>query len=151
MVLVRDAINAMFLAEAFSSFHQREFENAYDNLIHITFISLRHRLVARPLIARCLFEMQLEDEKNNVTFNSELNAFEQFIKRNKSMNRAHKIPYLNFISTLRQIAKGFGEPVADPQYWKGIIVLLESKKPIIAKGWLMQRLKELAKERGILL
>lgn len=135
------------LALAFLHFHQKEFEKAYDKLMPPkSFVSLRHRLVARPLIVRCLFEMQLEDKNYSSLFISELKSFEKFIRSNKSMNANHKIPYLNFIKILRQVANAIIQQITDPGYWEKIISLLE-KEPVMAKNWMLQRLEELKMQK----
>jgi hypothetical protein len=140
----RDVVS---LALAFLHFHQKEFGIAYDKLMPPkSFVSLRHRLVARPLIVRCLFEMQLRDENYSSLFISELKSFEKFIRSNKSMNINHKIPYLHFIKILRQVANGIIQQVTDAGYWEKIISFLE-KEPVMAKIWMLQRLEELKTQK----
>ena len=136
------------LAEAFLWFHKGQTEKGYQRLRNIQFVSLRHKLVARPLISRCLYAMQLEDKTYSSSFYSDLSAFRKFVQTNKTLNTEHKKPYLNFVTIFRKIAKCPQHGERKKKISNKLRIELENGLPVVAKNWLINEVAHIGKKRG---
>ncbi len=136
------------LAEAFLWFHMGQGKAAHERLLNTRFVSLRHKLVARPLILRCLYAMQLEGENLNSTFHHQLSAFEKFVRTNKTLSSGHKKPYLSFVSIFRRMANCPLQGEQRDKISDKLRIELENGSPVVAKSWLLAEIGLIGKSRG---
>ncbi len=131
------------LANAFMYLYDNKAEIAYEHIGQAKFISLRYRLVARPIILQCLYEMQKCDPTYEQLLDSKLIAFKKFINENNGIKNERKTRYLNFVYVLKKIKNFSGN--------QNELDILENELraglPIISKKWLLDKISNISQKR----
>ncbi|HFA48731.1 MAG TPA: hypothetical protein ENJ95_06925 [Bacteroidetes bacterium] len=130
------------LAKAFLSLHDNKAETALEQVSRVKFISLRYKLIARPLKSQCLFEIQKTKPGYRRVLHSELNAFKKFINKNNKIQKARKTRYLDFIYILKKINNYSGKH----EELESLKNKFKTGRPIVARKWLLDKINGISKK-----
>lgn len=135
--------------KAFQLFHQKKYIEAAAMIpnLHSNDALKRHMVIS--LSVRCTFERLIRDSDfPRSIFESQLKAFIYFFENHKSINSTNKLFYLNFSKVLKDLDKLYQKKIAKKADIEQIERLIDSKKLIFSKDWLLEKLyqKQLGKK-----
>jgi len=108
---------------------------------------LQYLLRNRSLTLRNHFEMYLQDESYYEVVEYESRAFEKFLKRNHQLSPGRVKAYLNLTSFLRKIASYKTNLQLTPAHLEQLREELETEKTVVARQWLLEKVRDLGSEK----
>lgn len=122
-------------------FHQGDFATAIKLLDRSHFTNPLQQISARLHTLRCYYELYLTDPTYEEMLIDKTLAFEQSVRRNKSLSPEKRRSYFNFAQFLRQLAKERALGKLDQSTQQSFLKVLENQKITISRSWLMQKIK----------
>jgi hypothetical protein len=129
-----DNENALLIMQAMLAFHQNNFELVKDLLRDVEFVDLFYSMNAKSFLAKTYFMTQEYE-----LLNYQLDAMDLFYRRHTTLSQALKESNLNFILTLKKIAKH----VSTPSKLNDLAQKIESVHNMAYKAWVQNILKKL--------
>jgi len=127
--------NAINFSLARLEFYQKSFNKVIEHLNLITFENVFYNLDSRTLLAACYYEL---DEIDALEY--QLNSFNQYIKREKSITHDRKSTYLNLTKFITMLIKTNSKDKLKLQKLKDEIV---ATKGVVSKPWLLEKVEAL--------
>lgn len=100
---IREA--AVTLSLAYLYYHQQAYEKVDTLIGNYTFESVLYQFRARPILIRALFELFRQDNTYYDLLFSRMEAFEKYLRRNRTLSEEQRAPYLSFIKFLRKLSR----------------------------------------------
>lgn len=129
--------DAMAIAFGFWYFEQKEYHKAIDALQH-SFKEPIDVFKSKSLLIRCWFELWLKKESYFDFLLNQVDAFEKFIRRDRSLTPKLKAAFLKFILYTKKI---FNAP-----YGKGVSIkitqAINQEPNLVLKKWLLEKAQQ---------
>lgn len=143
---------ALSTVNVYSMFHQGFHEKTLQYLTTLKSPRLAYKIRFKSLEIRCLYEILLSDNSYEEVLNSRLDAFRQFLNRNRDYSKKRKQAYYNFIDFVRALSEihlQSGQAAEKAEKIARLRVKLIEAKSIVLKSWLFQKLKPPTKETPV--
>lgn len=127
-------VDALILIRAMISFELKEYDDVRIYLNEVVYKDIYFAMSAKSLLAMTYFL-----QKEYALLSSHLSALELFYRRNKTLSKSLIESNLNFVLTLRKIAKH----VTTPSKLTNISTDIEGVNNMAYKAWVYSTLKEL--------
>ncbi|RMF28924.1 MAG: hypothetical protein D6765_05255 [Bacteroidetes bacterium] len=120
-----------------------QLEKVLPLLVQVEFTDLRYNLDAKALLLRTYFDLDEEEPLLSL-----VEAFRQFLKRNRSISDFQKRGYYNLLRLTRKTyllksAKGLQKREKWSQTAQKLLAEVEKAHPLFNKSWLQEKLAEL--------
>ncbi len=133
---------ASLLGQAIVLFHQGLYKKAFDLLQEIPQKGMHYKLRIRTLTVRCVLAAHIAENNYRDTVLDSIEAFRQFLKREKTLSAARKKQYRAFCSMARKLALIRILDWNNPEVRSAFRSKLEAQKTIVLKPWLLKLLNE---------
>lgn len=121
-------------------FYRKDLDKAIHYLSAEKWPAVAYQLLAKNILIRAIFEKFLLDKDYYRLLNSQIDAFEIYLIRNKEINSKNAKPQLNLIRLLRSIANKKLRNISSKEINTWLDAQLEKRKEIISKNWLIKTL-----------
>ena len=132
------------MAGIFKKNNKKEFEEVIDCLQEVRFLP-SYGFRVKSLEMRSSVELVIKSNQGFDYLSYKLNAFDQFIRRNKRITQTRKSSYLNLIKFTRRMLNTKMNPNSNTLQWKQLHHEIEEEKHIAVKYWLLEKLEVLKK------
>ncbi len=137
-----DQTDTFNLSKAFLYFHRENFDESYKHLLKIDSKKIHFSLRVRTLTIRCLYEFYLKEDSYETTLRSRVVALERYCNRDLIITENYVQAYLNFAQIIRfMISKSAKNDLN--KYRTLTLEQIDKMDQIIAKEWLLKKIKEL--------
>lgn len=130
--------SAKNLALAYWNFNKGLYEEVLSNLNNIEFLP-SYGFRVKSLRMRAFFEISNEKDNYIEALFSDMNSFEQYIRRNSRINAKTKLSYLNLIQLTRKIVRLRNGNTSSKSALKRE---LDQLSPIALRSWIKEKLEE---------
>jgi len=125
-------------------FYQKKYSAIISNISDYSF-SQPYIIKTKMLLLCSYFEEFINDNDYFQVLNSNINSFENYLKRNKDWTDKVKKPHLNFCKVLKKLAKFYAKKTEQEEIKKWLLIELERRPIISGKTWLLGIAKNLEK------
>jgi len=136
---IREDIKTLSLAYLY--FNQQSFDQAIAYLVNHQFVKDTNYLQARTLLVRCYFELFVENENDFEFLQDQLNAFEKYLRRQKTINKQKRTVLIDFVSFTRKLSVSRTQK---DQLLK-LKTQLQEEHKITYRKWLLEKTQQLLK------
>lgn len=141
---LKNRADAQSLAKGILFFHQGDFEKAFDLLTNHSFGHF-YQPKARLQLIKSLYELFINDNSWFDFMNSQIDAFNAFLRRNVVLSENKIKAHLNYLKITKSLIKIVFSKKNPSNFQKNLIQEIESLQPIISQKWLLKKAKELTK------
>lgn len=137
---IRDDVKSFNLA--IIAYFKKEYQKAIDYLFPLPFINLAYDINRRTIMFKCYYEI---DEYYLIPRETQFRSFEEFVKRHKSITKANKTSYKNFVRILINLYR--------VKHKEGKMTVARVKEKLEAqelnsnKEWLLEKIDELEQRK----
>lgn len=129
------------LSEAIIHYSKREYTNTRQLITSHSFPKPIHKIRAKSLLLRAIYEELAFDETQYILFISQSQSFERFLRRKEQLTE--KDLYINFIQILRQLAKKRYNNSISTSFIKKMKDRITENQRIANKPWILEKIEEL--------
>lgn len=134
---VGDYIIALSLSEI--DLHKREYAQVIDRLVQERFPVALYKMKSKYLMMQAYYElMQLEEVYFDLML-TQLDAFEKFLRRNKSIHAVRQKAMLNFVLALKYLVMKSFELSGSAQKKEQFYEKVKSTTPMFGKAWVLKK------------
>ncbi len=145
--LVENAVNLsnayICYYKAFYENNLTEFSRVLDYLEKIDYSKPNYSYRARGLSLRTYYEFLLKEKIGMDFILDYCNAFEKYLKRDKSLEKTKKKAFLNFIKQTRKLIKWNMQKLLHEKNFDSEIQAIRKESNLFAKNWLIIKIGEL--------
>ncbi|MEK7257506.1 MAG: hypothetical protein AAB316_22315 [Bacteroidota bacterium] len=141
---------AISIASAFLCFQQGKFSDASSLANNADLSSLRYALIAKPLMLKSAYEeLAISKTSGNTThLSSQIDAFRQYLKRDKNIHADRKESYKKFINLTRQTTSALVKGYINSTVKMRLLKAVHSENPPFAQDWLEAKILAIPVKAG---
>jgi len=135
--------NAVALGKAYVLFNSQKYKDTLALLQEVSFVTDNYKLGSRSLLLRTAYELSLQDNSYLFFTENVVESFLRFIADNKQFSIEKSEAYLNYGRLLINLVRYQLKKRKDPKLKTKLLSTLSLDRPIIAKKWLKEKVRQM--------